>query len=360
MESTLRVAIVGTGRIASTYDDEIADSRAPSFYQGPLRHNGLYTIRPVSHAGAIVSTPGYALVAGANRTPEKLRDFGERWGVHALYTDFREMLRQERPDVVSVCTESPEKAEVTVAAAEAGVRAIVVEKAMATSIAEVDAMIAACERHGVLLAVNHPMRFSDTNRRTRALIDAGAIGKLGTVTAHWAAGALHGGTHAFDFLRYWAGDIVEVDACVPAYVPAKDLPATGILSFANGITGFFDLTHGVQPGCEARGTAGYLTASTLVGDGWLYRITPFWERGDRAYPHRLEPEPIEGELHTLSPTQRLFVELRHSLLTGAPFVSTGRDGAAALEVGLACFASHLAGGPVSLPLSDRSLRVPNR
>ncbi|MHB0875654.1 MAG: Gfo/Idh/MocA family protein [Anaerolineae bacterium] len=360
MDVEYRAAIIGTGRIGSTYDDEIEGDQEPSFFTGANRQNGLYTVRPVNHAGAITSVPGYALVAGANRGEGKLRAFGERWGVKALYTDFREMLRQEQPDVVSVCTQSAEKAEITVAAAEAGVKAIIVEKAMATSMAEADAMIAACERHGVLLAVNHPSRFSATNRLSKALIDRGAIGTLGTVSAHWAAGMLHGGTHAFDFLRYWAGDVVELAARVPDYEPGKDLQACGTLWFASGVTGFFDHTHGVQPGWEARGTAGYLTLSTLVGDGWLYRIEPLLPESRRQYPQRLLAEPFEGEPHTMSPTQRLYAELHHSLSTGAPFISTGKDGAAALELGLACFASQLAGGPVRLPLEDRGLRVPNR
>jgi UDP-N-acetyl-2-amino-2-deoxyglucuronate dehydrogenase len=62
------------------------------------------------------------------------------------------------------------KAEVTIAAAEAGVRAIVVEKARATSMAEADAMIDACKNNGVFLAVNHPFRFSPIVRHTKALI----------------------------------------------------------------------------------------------------------------------------------------------------------------------------------------------
>ena len=80
----------------------------------------------------------------------------------------------------------------------------------------------------------------------------------------------------------------------------------------------------------------------------------------RKFPNRLTIRPIEGEPHTMSTTQRLLSELYQTLSTGAPFVSTGRDGAAALELGLACYASHLAGGPINLPLADRTLRVPNR
>jgi len=355
-----RAAIVGTGRIGSTYDDEVVDRRDPATLRGPLRHNGLYTVLPVNHAGAYRTVPGFELVATANRGVEKLRAFGQRWGVGALYTDFRQLLRAERPDVVSVCTQSPDKAEVTIAAAEAGAKAIIVEKALATSMAETDAMLAACERHGAILVVNHPNRFSTINRQAKALIEGGAIGRLGTVAAHASSGMLHVGTHTFDLLRFWAGDVVEVDARIPDYAPGRDLPATGTLQFASGVTGFFDHVHGVQTGYEARGTAGSVTTSTLVGDGWVRRLEPFFPKGARRYPYRLTVESIEGEPHTLSPTQRLLSELFQTLTTGAPVISSGRDGAAALELGLACHASHLARGPVALPLADRALRVPNR
>ncbi len=217
----------------------------------------------------------------------------------------------------------------TLAAAEAGVTAVVVEKAMATSLAEADAIIAACERNGVFLAVNHPNRFSLTNRKVKALIDGGAIGQLGTVAGYSVSGMLHGGTHTFDMLRYLAGDVVEIWVRVPSYAPEKDLPATASLWFANGVAGFVDHTHQIPSGFEARGTAGYLTTSTSVGDGWLYRVQPFQPTDARAYLNRLTVEPIEAEPHTLSPTQRLLAELYQTLTDGAPFASTGRDGARA-------------------------------
>jgi predicted dehydrogenase len=360
MTTTLRAAIIGTGRIGSTYDDEVTDRRDPAFFQGADRHVGLYTVLPVNHAGGYRTTPGYDLIAAANRGAEKLHAFGERWGVRALYTDYRALLRDERPDVVSVCTQSPEKAEIVVAAAEAGVRAIIVEKAFATSMAEADAMQTACARHDVLLVVNHPYRFSPLARAARARIEDGSIGTLGTVSAFAVGGMLHVGTHTFDLLRFWAGDVIEVAAWVPDYTPGQDLPATGVIRFASGVEGFFDHRHRVQPGYEARGTAGRVAISALVGDGWFARTEPFGATGARPYPQRMHIAPIEGAPHTMSPTQRLLDELHATLTTGAPFISTGPDGAAALEIGLACFQSHLAGGPVRLPLRDRAFRVPNR
>ncbi|MSP14930.1 MAG: Gfo/Idh/MocA family oxidoreductase [Chloroflexi bacterium] len=361
MATTFRAAIIGTGRIGSTYDDQIIDKKDPAFFQGEMRNDGLYTVHPINHAGSYQTTPGYELVAAANRGAEKLRTFGERWGVKATYTDYYKLLRDEKPDVVSITTQSPEKAEATIAAAEAGVKAIVVEKAMATSMAEADAMIAACERNGVFLAVDHPCRFSPLHRRARQLIESGAIGKLGIVTAYSVSGMLHVGTHTFDLMRFWGGDVTEIEARVPDYEPEKDIAASGMLWYKNGAIGLFDHVQRVVDGFEARGSEGYLTSSNHVGDGWLYKISPFFQAGSKwKHPNQLTVEPIIPEPHTMSTLQRLLTELYQTLTTGAPFISTGQDGAAALELGLACYASHLAGGPVKLPLADRSLRVPNR
>ncbi|MEZ4866612.1 MAG: Gfo/Idh/MocA family oxidoreductase [Caldilineaceae bacterium] len=356
-----RAAIIGTGRIGNSYDDEVVMRQPPTYYQNENRHTGLYVILPVNHAAAYQTTPGFALVAAANRSADKLRAFGERRGVKALYTDFRQLLRDEQPDVVSVCTQSPEKAAVTIAAAEAGVKAIIVEKAFAASMAEADAMITACERNGVLLAVNHPYRFSPLVRQSKQLIEQGAIGELTAITVHAGGGMLHVGTHMFDLMRYWAGDAVELYAQVPDYAPEQDLPALGIVRFVNGVSGFFDHTHRDQQSIEVRGKLGYITLSPMLGDGWLFQITPTQPAAvKRQYPQRLTMQPLLAEPHTLSMTQRLLVELHDALTNGTPLISTGQDGAAALELGLACFASHLAGGPVQLPLVNRTLSIPNR
>jgi len=335
-QTPYRAAIIGTGRIGNSYDDEIIDRQPASYYQGDNRHSGLYVTLPVNHAEAYQSTPDFTLVAAANRGAEKRNAFGERRGIQALYSDFRQLLAQEQPDVVSVCTQSPEKADVVIAAAEAGVKAIIVEKALATSMAEADAMLAACAAHNTLLVVNHPYRFSPMVRQAKQLIDQGAIGELTSVTVHAGGGMLHVGTHTFDLMRYWAGDATTLYAQVPNYAPEQDLPADGMVTFANGVTGLFTHSHREQQSIEVRGQRGHITLSSLVGDGWLSQTEPIAPPdAKRQYPERLKMQPIQGEAHTLSMTQRLLHELAHTLRTGSPFISTGQDGAAALELGLA-------------------------
>jgi predicted dehydrogenase len=354
--TVLRAAIIGPGRIASTYDDEVPVKRPPEFFTGQMRHSGIYTVHPTNHAEAYQTTEGFELVAFAGRSQERIDAFASRWNV-APFNDAREMLATVKPDVVSITTHSAEKAELTIAAAEAGVRAIIVEKAMATSMAEADAMIAACDKAGALLVVNHPNRFSPMNRAAKALIDAGEIGEIGTVSGFSRGGMIHVGTHTFDILRYFGGDVAEVSAWGPVEDAWSDRPADGMLRFSSGKTGFFSHRYDVFPGYEIRGNGGQISLAPVTGESWIVRTHRLDEQ--RGYPLVGDRAPIEVS-HTMSTTQRLFAEVRDALVNGGPVISTGQDGAAALEIGIAALVSAKEGRSVSLPLADRSISIPNR
>lgn len=354
----LRAAIIGPGRIASTYDDEVPIKRTPEFFAGPLRHSGVYTVHPSNHAQSYLESPGYELVAFAGRSEEKTKAFQERWNVPA-FADAAEMLSEVKPDVVSITTQSKEKAELTILAAQSGAKAIIVEKAMATSMAEADAMIAAAEKAGALLIVNHPNRFSLMNRAGKALVDAGEIGEIGAISAFSRGGMIHVGTHSFDMMRYFGGDIVEVSAWGPVEDEWSDRSADGWIRFASGKTGFFSHNHNASPSYEVRGEDGLVSLSAAAGESWIMRTRLLDEV--RKYPLVGTREAIEVT-HTVSTTRRLFDEVRAALLESGPVISSGRDGAAALEAGIAALISAKEGGRIALPLvgEHRNVSIPNR
>ena len=92
---------------------------------------------PMAHAPGYVEAEGVELVAGVDLLPDQLADFKRRWGVNALYTDYRQMLANEKPDIVSVTTRPAERAEVVIGTAEeGGVKAIYATKPIAPSLAE--------------------------------------------------------------------------------------------------------------------------------------------------------------------------------------------------------------------------------
>jgi len=96
------------------------------------------------HAQGYLDVGETRIVALADIVPEYAEAFRERFGGERIYTDYREMLEKEALDVVSVCTWPHLHAEMVVAAAQAGIRAVHCEKPMATTYGDARRMVEAC------------------------------------------------------------------------------------------------------------------------------------------------------------------------------------------------------------------------
>ncbi|MFH1566840.1 MAG: Gfo/Idh/MocA family oxidoreductase, partial [Gemmatimonadota bacterium] len=117
---TYRVGVIGCGRMAGTIDDEI-DWTHPDF------------LLPYGHAGGYAAVAATELVAAAETNAGRLASWCDRFGVTARYADYREMIRRESLDIVSVTTHANGRAAPILFAAEAGVPGIYAEKALCVS-----------------------------------------------------------------------------------------------------------------------------------------------------------------------------------------------------------------------------------
>lgn len=129
----------------------------------------------------------------------------------ACFNDAVAMLQEVRPEAVVVSTTAPTHAAYVTAAAEAGVQYILCEKPMATSLAEVEAMRASCERAGARLAINHQMRFMPQYANVKTLI--GDDSDLGALASILVAGSNFGlamnASHYFEMFRFITDTPVE-------------------------------------------------------------------------------------------------------------------------------------------------------
>lgn len=122
------------------------------------------------------------------------------------FADGADMLRSVRPDALVVATTAPSHAPLVGAAAEAGVRFILCEKPMATSLTEAREMMNACNRSGTVLAINHQMRFMEQYTRVKALIGSEQLGPLASVVvAASNFGLAMNASHYFEMFRYVSG-----------------------------------------------------------------------------------------------------------------------------------------------------------
>ena len=117
-------------------------------------------------------------------------------------------------DLVLIATTADSHRALVEQAAAAGALAILCEKPMATSVADCDAMIAACQRAGCLLAVNHQMRFMEQYTRIKGELDSGRFGPLASMNVVAGCfGMSMNGSHYCEAFRWLTGsDIVSATA----------------------------------------------------------------------------------------------------------------------------------------------------
>lgn len=359
MGDIFRVGIVGCGRKASTIDDEAC-----------LRWLTNYDVVPSTHVSAYLQNPNTKIVAVAARTEESLRRFVDRWKLEDVrtYTDYRKMLENENLDIVSVVTHADLHAEVTIAAARAGVKGIICEKAMATSLREADEMISECERNNVKLLINHPRRYHPTFIGAKRMVESGVIGELRSMYGAIWTFLLHNGTHLWDMFCYFAGEASNVWGYV-AEGGGPDPGGAAMILFKSGVIAFADVMTMRGFSLQLYGSDGMIRIDMFREGLWLevYEdvIPP---TPDRPYyqfrPKRLvRGEHIEVERPFTPPMQAAVQDLVDSIREDREPLSSGYDGRMALEIGIAIHASaRRNGAAVTLPLdgNDRALRVLSR
>ncbi len=238
-----RVGIIGLGRMGSTIDDEG------------------HTPLPYSVAASCRASSRLEIAAGCDLLAERRKAFAQRWGVDALYADYMEMVKQEQPDIVAICTtasglqkpagEAPDAsfrgdshAELSVALANAKVPMLYVEKAMASSMGAADAVRDAVQRNGTLFNTGVLRRFDVRYDPVRQAVLRGDIGEPKAVVHYARSSLMHGHIHSIDTVSWLVGDpaIMSVrgeidpnDYVIEGNHVPYDPIATYQLMFENGI-----------------------------------------------------------------------------------------------------------------------------
>lgn len=356
----LRAAVIGLGRMGSTFDDEIP-------------HGGSVFL-PYCHGPAYFHSPKVELIAGADLHYGQRKLFGERWQIPSdnMYSDYREMLAKEDLDIVSVCTSARVRSTIVQDLARAGVKAIWAEKPIALSLEEADTMVRVCDEEGVALAINCARRWNPLYTQVKRVIDEGQIGKVLQVTANAPCDLSHNGSHLLDTVRFLAGGDVqwvmgemESDEAAEA---DDDLAGNGYLAFDNGARAFIRSmpTGAAQWNFDILGEEGMIRS---VGDTNELELTALSETEFPVFSDSPIRPPRPGKNHPVRypfpwPTSiqgmglTIIDDLVNSIETGTPPKCSGADGLLALETAIALRESHRRGFTrVDLPLKDRGLKI---
>ena len=161
------------------------------------------------HADGYEHLENCRLVACADVVTENAEAFAAEHKISNsnIYSDYKDLIRENEPDIVSVCVPPEVHAEIVIGCAESGiVSAIHCEKPMARTWSECQRMVQVCENAGVQLTINHQRRFSPQWERANHLLETGKIGDLTRV--EMAAPNLYDwGTHSFDLCSCFNNEV---------------------------------------------------------------------------------------------------------------------------------------------------------
>lgn len=303
------------------------------------------------HVRGYLSTRRCELVAVTDIRHHLAEAFAKKYGGGAVYTDYHEMLANEKLDLVSVCTWPHLHAPMVRTAATRNVKGIWCEKPMAPTWGESKRMHEACESHRVTLIFNHQRRFLSPFRKAKAFLASGAIGPLRRMEAQ-CDNIYDWGTHWLDMMQMFNDEtpaewvIGQIDFRMPVRIFGVDIEnqAIACIKYANDVRGAITTGFEANIGCAIR----------LIGDDGIIEIgwqDPWLRIRGKGDPNWLTIPTDEG-IHDNVGMDRAAADLVQSLDTGDRPLLSSHNALKATEILFAVYESSRRRGRVDLPLEQ--------
>ena len=343
-----------------------------------------------THARALLELENSQLTAVCSRTPEKGRDFADHYGIKA-YTDVEEMVSECGIDAVTNCTPHPVHAATSIAAMRAGAH-VIVEKPLASTLEDCDAMLAVSHKTGKKLAMISQRRLYAPVARIKKAIDDGKLGIpiLGSVTMlgwrdkayynsdpwrgtwqHEGGGVLvNQAPHQLDILQWYMGEIDELygywENLNHPYIEVEDT-AICVIRFKNGALGNILVSNSQNPalygkvavhgsngasvGVQTDGGAMFIASMSSiteppVNDLWTIpgetELLEKWNREDTRFFNSIDATQYYHK-------QQLF-EFLHAIIEDRDPMVPGEQGRITVEMFTAIYRSQRDNRPVTFPV----------
>jgi predicted dehydrogenase len=230
------------------------------------------------------------LVAMTDSVPEWAQAVAAKFSIQCWYDNTAELFKQSDIQAIYIASPNNFHKEQVIAAAQAG-KHVLVEKPIALTIADAEAMLAACKANGVRLMVGYMMRFHAHHQRLKAMIEAGELGQVvfgrtqltcwyPPIPGAWRQEPVLGGggawmdmgSHCIDLLEMWLGPVARVAAFSRTLTHAYEVDdsTTVLCEFQSGAQGVVEVNFNVpddaaQNSIEIRGTRGVVVADHTIG-----------------------------------------------------------------------------------------------
>lgn len=330
--------------------------------------------------------PGTEVVAVADENEQGRAKAAERTGARTTYSDYREMIEREKPQIVAVCPRWVDRhLEFVLACVERGIH-VYMEKPFCRTLEEADQIVRTCEMTHAKLAIAHQTRYCPIIPIVQAMIADGKLGTILEIRARGKEDARGGaedlwvlGSHMLNLMTVFAG---EPQSCYGTVLqsghratrmdvadgkeglgPLAGDAVNATYQFPKGITGFFGSIRG-QAGNPARfglqifgskGVVEYLSGYLpdvhfLADPAWSPgRSGAKWQRITSAGIDKPEPLPRGNAVGNVVAVKDLIAAIEADR---QPLCNI-YEGRMTVEMILGVFESHRQNKPVAIPLQNR-------
>lgn len=319
------------------------------------------TLAGHNFAAAFAVVPAVEIVAGFDLGATTRADFVQCWGALPVFADYAQMLQVVQPDLLCLSTRQTMHADQIEQAIAAGVRGILCDKPLATSLAEADRIVAACQAKRVPLLFALDRRWHLPYQHLRQRIADGVVGAVQSVFAYGLPNLINHGCHWVDTALMLVGDpeplwvsglVDDVSAEPPAARRRLDPAGSGQIGLRNGVTLSLMATGGPRPAFEVIGDQGRLL---IFNDGAACYL---WRTDDAGASLQFLDVPPGGVDWPAGPA--MVRDLINAVATHTSTACDVEHAHRATEIGFAIHLSHAQEGRrIPLPAADRTLSIPS-
>lgn len=295
------------------------------------------------------------------------------------YTDYKEMLTREKPELVAIATESGKHAQIAVDCMTIGHANLIIEKPIALSLVDADRIIETAHKENVVVCACHQNRFNKSIQKIREAVEMERFGRMFHGTAHvrWTrdyeyysrakwrgtweqdGGALMNQCiHNIDLLRWMMGDEIDcvvgmTDKLKHNYIEAEDL-GIALIKFKNGAYGIVEGTTNVYPSNLEETLYLFGEKGTVKAGGSSVNVIEEWRFADVLD----DAEQVKQQFHENPPNvygyghTPLYEDVVNAIKNGTQPYVNAEAGRRALELVLAIYQSAATGEVVKFPLKD--------
>lgn len=338
-----RCAVIGLGRIGAGFDDK-------SKKQSINTHTKAYFINKKTN-----------LIALCDVDKNKLEKYGKIYNVQNLHSDYNQLFKNEDLDCISICTLSDSHLELVEEAVRHNIKGIFLEKPISDSLESAMKIIKKCEEKGIKLQIDYQRRFDPLYQNIKENIIKEKFGKIQHVNFYYGAGIANTGSHLFDLIRFFFGDVRRVQGVYSSNTSNNltDPNINGHVECKNDIIcslNSLDVSkYGIME-CDILGTKGRIRINLAKSTPEYFSIS---NEPTLAYRNLTE---VKYKIPKRKPSIVLGLEnLISSIEKNKKTLCTGIDGYGSLEIVIALKKSAEKNGTsINLPLKRNTYKVASK